>query len=341
MIINKELDSFLRASQYVGSDFNLTQGAGGNTSFKSGKFLFIKASGYKLSDALKKNIFVKVNCRDIIDKFNKNISEQISFELKSNQNMKPSIETTMHAIIPHKYVFHLHCLNTLSLVIQKNFEDKLSLIFPNLNYAVVKYRMPGLSLTKEIQKILEKRKPDIFFLSNHGLVVAGNYVDDVLDKINEISNSIKTFSIKKFEHNSNALYEISKNSIYRPIKYNEAHQISFSKFQINVLCSGTLFPDQVVFLGIRILEIQNKNELDKVLSEYKQKIKLPIFIIPNAGIIVPNNISSEAEELLLAISKIISKIPMNTEINYLTKFQENEIINSNDEKYRLKINNSI
>ena len=32
---------------------------------------------------------------------------------------------------------------------------------------------------------------------------------------------------------------------------------------------------------------------------------------------------------------------MNTEINYLTKFQENEIINSNDEKYRLKINNSI
>ncbi len=340
MIINKELDSFLKASQYVGSDFNLTQGAGGNTSFKSGNFLFIKASGYKLSEALKKNIFVKLNCREIIEKINKNISEQISFDLKSNQNMKPSIETTMHAIIPHKYVFHVHCLNTLSLVIQKNFEDQLSLIFPNLNYAVVKYRMPGLSLTKEIQKILEKRKPDIFFLSNHGLVVAGNNVDDVLDKINEISNRIKTFSIKKFDHN-NVLYEITKNSFYRPIKYNEAHQISFSEFQIKVLCSGTLFPDQVVFLGTRILEIKNKNELDIVLSEYKEEIKLPIFVIPNAGIIVPNNISSEAEELLLAISTIISKIPMNAEINYLTKFQEDEIIKSNDEKYRLKINNTI
>ena len=98
-----------------------------------------------------------------------------------------------------------------------------------------------------------------------------------------------------------------------------------------------LIPRQSSIFGHKDIRNKNKNELDIVLSEYKEEIKLPIFVIPNAGIIVPNNISSEAEELLLAISIIISKIPMNAEINYLTKFQEDEIIKSNDENIGLKL----
>ena len=53
-------ESFLSASAELGSNFNLIQGAGGNTSYKDGNSLFIKASGYKLKDSLNKDIFVEV-----------------------------------------------------------------------------------------------------------------------------------------------------------------------------------------------------------------------------------------------------------------------------------------
>ena len=48
--------SFLKASAEIGRNFNLIQGAGGNTSYKEGDSLFIKASGYKLKDSLKSHV---------------------------------------------------------------------------------------------------------------------------------------------------------------------------------------------------------------------------------------------------------------------------------------------
>ena len=67
---------------------------------------------------------------------------------------------------------------------------------------------------------------------------------------------------------------------------------------------------------------------------------LPILIVPNQGILVPRNISNESEELVLALSIIISKLPKKAKLNYLNKYQVNEIVNSSAEKYRLLINNS-
>ena len=47
-------------SQKIGNDLTLVQGAGGNTSFKNEEFLWVKASGTKLSHAKNKDIFVKL-----------------------------------------------------------------------------------------------------------------------------------------------------------------------------------------------------------------------------------------------------------------------------------------
>ena len=107
------------------------------------------------------------------------------------------------------------------------------------------------------------------------------------------------------------------------------------------MTSGSLFPDQVVFLGPRIIKINDKSELINIFEEFKTKNKLPITVVPKAGVLVPKNITPESEELIFAIYLIISKIQKNEKINYLSEFEENEITNSAEEKYRLKKNNII
>ena len=341
MLKDKELKLFLEGTQELGENFNFAQGAGGNTSYKSDESLFIKASGFKLKKANIENIFVEVNYKKIIENLNNLSIDPLNEAYKMNKNFKPSIETTMHAILPQKYIFHLHCLNTLSLVIQNNFETKLQSLFNDLNYAIIKYTMPGISLTKEIQNKLKYYTPDILFLSNHGLVVGAESVKEALNKIYYVSNKIKNSSFKKsYNLNISFLDKISQNTLYRPTKFTESNKLASCSRLINLATGGSLFPDQVVFLGPKIYLANSLIDLTRISDNFKSKNKLPIVIIPEAGILVPRNISIDSEELILALYLIISKIPPGENINYLSKSEEYEIINSSAEKYRLKINNS-
>lgn len=57
----QEIIEFKNYCYKMSKDKLLFQGAGGNTSIKDDKSLFIKASGKWMNDALKEEIFVKVN----------------------------------------------------------------------------------------------------------------------------------------------------------------------------------------------------------------------------------------------------------------------------------------
>ena len=62
---NEDLNSFLISTAEIGKDFNFVQGAGGNTSYKNGNQLLIKASGFKLKNANVQNIFAEVNLKKL------------------------------------------------------------------------------------------------------------------------------------------------------------------------------------------------------------------------------------------------------------------------------------
>ena len=108
---DKDVNNFLISSQTVGKNFDLIQGAGGNTSFKEGGFLNIKASGFKLKDSLTKDIFVQINLNKLLKILEADSESKYTQFLENSTRLRPSIETSMHAILPQKYIFHLHCLN--------------------------------------------------------------------------------------------------------------------------------------------------------------------------------------------------------------------------------------
>ena len=335
-----DINKFLSASAELGKNFDLIQGAGGNTSYKSGDSLFIKASGFKLKNSLEKNIFVELNYK----KLNKALIEKKNDPLKntwqSKKTLKPSIETSMHSILPFKYIFHVHCLNSISWLVRKNFESEFKKIFQSLDYKIVKYTKPGVTLTLEIQKLINEGSPSILFLKNHGLVVGSNNIDQAMEKIILVSNKLDQTTVKSknnLQINNKLLEIISLNTPYRITKYKEANKLAFNNKHIEIALKGCLYPDQVVFLGKYIYAVNNHNELQLLLKRFKNNKFLPTIIVPKGGILVPRNITEEAEEMIQALQIIISKIPENEEINFLNDEQMNELLNWDAESYRVSL----
>jgi rhamnose utilization protein RhaD (predicted bifunctional aldolase and dehydrogenase) len=54
----------------LAADSLLIQGSGGNISIKDGNTLYIKASGFSMSDALAKNIFISVSRSEVLATLN-------------------------------------------------------------------------------------------------------------------------------------------------------------------------------------------------------------------------------------------------------------------------------
>ena len=100
-----------------------------------------------MKDSLKKNSFIFIN----LDLIKKNISNEKKWNLTKNAP-SPSIETAMHALIPKKYVIHLHSISVLSYAILKNGKDSLNKKLRKLNWVWIKYKKPGVDLALEIKK---------------------------------------------------------------------------------------------------------------------------------------------------------------------------------------------
>src|SRR5262245_39778578 len=71
----------------------------------------------------------------------------------------PSVETLLHAFLPHKFIDHTHAAAVLSLVDQPNGEKLAAEVF-NGTLGLVPYAIPGFGLAKLAAEVYET-KPDV------------------------------------------------------------------------------------------------------------------------------------------------------------------------------------
>ena len=140
----------------IGLDSMLVQGAGGNVSWKDENTLWIKASGEWLADAKKKDIFLPINLKHLKDAIE--LSEfDVTPKALSKTELRPSIETLFHAVMPHRVVLHLHPIIPLSYLVRKDcfliIKKKLN---PSFQWDLIDYKKPGNLLAEEISKKIAK-----------------------------------------------------------------------------------------------------------------------------------------------------------------------------------------
>ena len=118
-----ELEALRLLSARIGADPLLVQGAGGNTSVKHGEIMWIKASGKWLSEAAREDMFVPVHFKPLLAALREGHpdAERAQKFIAGGHDangLRPSIETSVHALLPQKIVAHVHCVSTIALAPQ-------------------------------------------------------------------------------------------------------------------------------------------------------------------------------------------------------------------------------
>src|SRR6185436_14707154 len=190
-----DLGSLRRLSARIGRNLDLVQAGGGNTSIKESGTLWVKASGMWLVDAEKEDMFLPVDMRDILRCVEESIDYVADYGSSAGGNagaLRPSVETAMHAVLPHAVVVHVHSVNTIAWAVRLDAPACLENVLAGLRWAWIPYVHPGLILAQRIRDLLSQR-PDVLnvlILGNHGLVVGAEDCDSAEGLLDEVERRL-------------------------------------------------------------------------------------------------------------------------------------------------------
>ena len=197
-------------TRLLGQDQKLVLHGGGNTSLKTvatdvtgerHDVLHVKGSGWDMAyiepeglPAVKLGPLLKLSELELLSD-----EEMVNFErsnLMDSSAPTPSIETLLHAFLPHKFVDHTHSTAVLSLTDQPNGEDLCREVFER-RAGIVPYIKPGFDLAKMAAAVFEE-DPDVeaLILLKHGLFTfagsARGAYDRMIEMVTLVEDRLKT-----------------------------------------------------------------------------------------------------------------------------------------------------
>jgi rhamnose utilization protein RhaD (predicted bifunctional aldolase and dehydrogenase)/NAD(P)-dependent dehydrogenase (short-subunit alcohol dehydrogenase family) len=98
----------------------------------------------------------------------------------------PSVETLLHAFVPHKFVDHTHATAVLSLIDQPDGEARAADLYDG-RMGIVPYIMPGFALAKKAADVYETNTAAIgLILHKHGIFTFGDTAEDAYERMIEM-----------------------------------------------------------------------------------------------------------------------------------------------------------
>ncbi len=333
-----ELAILQTTSTEIGTNPMLIQSAGGNVSIKDGNVMWIKASGTSLAEAEEKDIFVAVDLVEIRKALRlgeRCADNPAKFLMPGGANIRPSIETSLHAIFPHKVVLHAHCVHTLAHAVRVDREILLKARLNGLNWALVPYLKPGANLARAVTEKIDD-KINVIVLGNHGLIVAGETVEQTRDLLYDVHARLKVTPGAEIAPDVKRLKAMAQFSRYVLPEYTLLHQLALNPDRIKQAVSGSLYPDHVIFCGIAATALNT----DEMPNQAERRVVAtgatpPVFLIaPRQGVLVHKDASRGALALMRCLVDVLVRIPSKADIHYLSHAENLELLNWDAEKYR-------
>lgn len=332
------LHELSRMSARVGRNILLVQGAGGNSSIKHGDLLWVKASGTWLADAEHKDIFVPVSlgmARTALAQGD----ERVPLASGAGTTLRASIETSLHALMPHPVVLHVHSVNTIAWAVRADAREEFARRLDGLAWRWLDYHHPGLPLAKVVNDALAKDRLDVLVLGNHGLVVGAETCAGAEAMVDEVESRLALAPRSTIPADIDALRSISAGTAYRLPKDPQCHSVAIDPFSRAIATSGSLYPDHVVFLGPGLPVLEQGEEL-RALASRMQADGLPqpvALLVPGLGCIVRKDASDGAEAMLSCLALVTCRLPLTAQVRYLTRENEAALLNWDAERYRQQL----
>lgn len=342
-LLPSEFSALKRLSARVGADPALVQGAGGNTSVKQDGVLWIKASGTWLMNAEKSDIMVPVEIPPLLDAVRREAPEAekaqaFTIAEWNPAGLRPSIETTVHALMPQKIVVHVHCVETIATAIQVQAEALAGEKLRGLPWAFIPYRRPGLPLA---HAIAERLKPDteILVLGNHGLVVAGDTVEEAERLLARASGLLAAPWRPAPAPDTAALLRLAAGSDYRLPTEAAAHGAATDLQNCRFAAGGSLYPDHVIFLGVGSVIARPGEDAAGVAERSEAEGRPPpvSILFPSKGVLMRRDASAGAEAMARCLADVTARVPEGAALRYLSVEENAALTDWDAEKYRQQL----
>lgn len=327
--IQNELTNLKMISRYCGERFDLVQAGGGNTSVKINDIMFIKASGFNLSDITKNSGYVCIHNKELLNDLSNNTIKKIT-DYNMYGKLRGSIETFMHSILK-KYTIHLHPIQVNKILILKNSKYVIQKLFPEA--LIIDYITPGIKVHDEIKK--KYNNEEIIFLDNHGVIITSDVFDNIKKKLDYIINKCEEYLLidySKYKLTNKISKYVFDHCKIDVISYLSQNIIITKYIQNNIklFTEKITFPDALIYCGIKPL-IGNIEDINTYFNNYNELPK--IIIIENLLFITSNSLKKckEIEDVLKANLLILDT---KEKKQYLSQDEICFLNNWDAEKYR-------
>jgi rhamnose utilization protein RhaD (predicted bifunctional aldolase and dehydrogenase) len=319
-------------SARIGRDPEQVQAAGGNTSLKRDGLLWVKASGLWLADALERDLFVPVRLDAVLQGIDADATDPVSAAVVGEFNpedLRPSIETTLHALLPHRVVIHTHSVRTIALAIRADGAARIGERLAGLRWAWVPYRKPGLPLTRAVAEQLAGEAVDVLILGNHGLVVGGDTVAEAASLLADVEWRLDTPLQSIADRPPQGLAAYAAAFRLRSPAHARIHTLAMDAKLLGWAAAGSLYPDHVIFLGPAATMLADLGDEGAAVTGGTK-----LFLVPGGGALLASETTASADELALCLALVLERVPADATLRYLTAEDEAELLDWDAEKYR-------
>ncbi|MEZ5072619.1 MAG: class II aldolase/adducin family protein [Bacteroidales bacterium] len=190
------LQELIRISREYGGNPDYVIAGGGNTSVKDGEVLHVKASGVALAtiDAkgfvtLSRSLLTGMETRTYPEdpaEREAAVKADLHAAIRGETGLRPSVETSLHNLIPYAFVVHTHPTRVNGLMCGRDVAREVEKRFGSAAL-YVPYTDPGFTLFQRMQTLIRQWKEDrgdaprIIFLQNHGVFVGADSAAEIED----------------------------------------------------------------------------------------------------------------------------------------------------------------
>jgi HAD superfamily hydrolase (TIGR01549 family) len=326
--IQNELIKLEHMSKYCGERFDLTQAGGGNTSIKHKDLMYIKASGYQLSQVSTTSGYVVIK-NDILKKDIKinNVKPVTQYNFIGKE--RGSIETYMHSILK-KYTIHLHPIQANKILVGTKCKEYIQKLFIK-DYMIIDYDTPGINVCNKIKDSYNNE--NIIFMINHGIIITTDIYEDILPTLETVLNKFDN------EYDKYKYVNVLSNIINTPNNYENVcylcEDMIINNYLMNkkeLFTKGIIMPDILIYCGIKILFMKTESCIYDYVSKYNESPK--VVVVNNLIYIINVSLSKcrdtesvlKSNMMILDTVKEASSYLSNDEICYLNNWDA--------EKYR-------
>lgn len=329
------LSDLSKVSARLGSNPFFVQAAGGNTSIKEKDTLWIKASGKHLSDASQTNVFVPVDLAQVHRDIGAGAD---SYRSLYTNGLRPSIETTLHALIPHRVVLHTHPVSVIAQSLMPGSRNHLSALLKGVSWAWIPYQRPGQPLTRAIDEVLKTTAScDVLVLANHGLVVGGDTCETAEALHHEICARLDIKPRPLATADRDYLNQARAAIPHSRLPDNMVtHSLATDAWSLKLAQCNPPYPDHVVFCGTRPLVIRDLDSFAEEAERFERAwgYKASYALFPSRGVVLLESASRSTDAMLQAQAEVFLRVSPDSNVSLLTDGQCSELMNWEAEKYR-------